>query len=289
MFLERLKLQLFAADIDEDNEIDDPEYGEQDDEIVDEDTDDDNVEDEPDEVADDEDENVENDEETEEETEEDKPFLVFKSKDEHQKYMDNIIGKRLGEQRKKQEEQEELLHTLQQYFDVEDIEGLKKKSEELLEDIAYQRGTTKEQLIKQQKEQRELRELRAMREEQKQIAFLNALTEDCNKLAELNPVLYGDLKPEKLARDKDFINLLSQGVSFKNAYDALHIEELVKKQAYKTKKNVIDDVKAKGTRITENASKKSKPVTTKIDVSKLTDEQLTELEERAARGEKITF
>lgn len=295
MIFEKLKLQLFAAN---DEEIDDPVDGEQDDEGIDEFNDADEADDELDEVDefDDDEEGEEDTEDGEEESEEeeeteedDKPFMVFKSKDEHQAYMDNVIGKRLGEQRKKNEEYDNLLHTFEQYFEVEGIEGLKKKAEELLEDIAYQRGTTKEKLLQQQKEQQELRNFRAMQEQQRQQAFINAFTADCDKLSKSNPELYGDIKPEELMQNKDFLQMLASGISFKRAYDALHVDELVKKQTAKAKKNVIDNVKAKGTRISENATKRTKAASIKLDPSKMTDEQLAELEERAARGERITF
>lgn len=287
MIFEKLKLQLFAA---EDEEIDNPVDGEQDDEIVD--VDDDAEDDEFDEFDDDEsEEDTEGgEEESEEEAEEDdKPFMVFKTKDEHQAYMDNIIGKRLGEQRKKNEEYDNLLHTFEQYFEVEGIEGLKKKAEELLEDIAYQRGTTKEKLLQQQREQQELRNFRAMQEQQRQQAFINAFTADCEKLSKSNPELYGDIKPDELMQNKRFLQMLGYGIPFKQAYDALHVDELVKKQTAKAKKNVIDNVKAKGTRISENATKRTKAASIKLDPSKMTDEQIAELEERAARGERITF
>lgn len=295
MIFEKLKLQLFAAN---DEEIDVPVDGEQDDELNDDvDIDDEAEDDEPDDIDElDDDEGEEDTEDGEEESEEeeeteedDKPFMVFKSKDEHQAYMDNVIGKRLGEQRKKNEEYDNLLHTFEQYFDVEGVEGLKKKSEELLEDIAYQRGTTKEKLLQQQREQQELRNFRAMQEQQRQQAFLNAFTADCDKLSKSNPELYGDIKSEELMQNKDFLQMLGSGVPFKQAYDALHVDELVKKQTAKAKKNVIDNVKAKGTRISENATKRTKAASIKIDPSKMTDEQLAELEERAARGERITF
>ena len=286
MIFEKLKLQLFAA---EDEEIDNPVDGEQDDEIVD--VNDDAENDEFDEFDDDEsEEDTEGgEEESEEEEEDDKPFMVFKTKDEHQAYMDNIIGKRLGEQRKKNEEYDNLLHTFEQYFEVEGIEGLKKKAEELLEDIAYQRGTTKEKLLQQQREQQELRNFRAMQEQQRQQAFINAFTADCEKLSKSNPELYGDIKPDELMQNKRFLQMLGYGIPFKQAYDALHIDELVKKQTAKAKKNVIDNVKAKGTRISENATKRTKAASIKLDPSKMTDEQIAELEERAARGERITF
>lgn len=292
MIFEKLKLQLFAA---EDEEIDNPVDGEQDDEIVDVDDDAENDEndefDEFDEFDDDEsEEDTEGgEEESEEEEEDDKPFMVFKTKDEHQAYMDNIIGKRLGEQRKKNEEYDNLLHTFEQYFEVEGIEGLKKKAEELLEDIAYQRGTTKEKLLQQQREQQELRNFRAMQEQQRQQAFINAFTADCEKLSKSNPELYGDIKPDELMQNKRFLQMLGYGIPFKQAYDALHIDELIKKQTAKAKKNVIDNVKAKGTRISENATKRTKAASIKLDPSKMTDEQIAELEERAARGERITF
>lgn len=295
MIFEKLKLQLFAA---EDEEIGVPVDGEQDDEIVDVDDDAENDEndefDEFDEFDDDESEEdaeggEEESEEEEEAEEDDKPFMVFKTKDEHQAYMDNIIGKRLGEQRKKNEEYENLLHTFEQYFEVEGIEGLKKKAEELLEDIAYQRGTTKEKLLQQQRELQELRNFRAMQEQQRQQAFINAFTADCEKLSKSNPELYGDIKPDELMQNKRFLQMLGYGIPFKQAYDALHIDELVKKQTAKAKKSTLDNVKAKGTRISENATKRTKAASIKIDPSKMTDEQIAELEERAARGERITF
>ncbi len=294
MIFEKLKLQLFAAN---DEEIDGPVDGEQDDEGIDEFNDTDEADDELDEVDEFDDEEGEEDtedgeeesEEEEEAEEADEPFMVFKSKDEHQAYMDNVIGKRLGEQRKKNEEYDNLLHTFEQYFEVEGIEGLKKKAEELLEDIAYQKGTTKEKLLQQQREQQELRNFRAMQEQQRQQAFINAFTADCDKLSKSNPELYGDIKPEELMQNKDFLQMLASGISFKRAYDALHVDELVKKQTAKAKKNVIDNVKAKGTRISENATKRTKAASIKLDPSKMTDEQIAELEERAARGERITF
>lgn len=296
MIFEKLKLQLFAAN---DEEIDVPVDGEQDDEnvedfeddVVDEEVDDidGDEEDLPDDDDEEESEEEEGTEETEESGEEDKPFMVFKSKDEHQAYMDNVIGKRLGEQRKKNEDYDNLLHTFEQYFDVEGVEGLKKKSEELLEDIAYQRGTTKEKLLQQQREQQELRNFRAVQEQQRQQAFLNAFTADCDKLSKSNQEFYGDIKPEELMQNKNFLQMLGSGVPFKQAYDALHVDELIKKQTTKAKKNVIDNVKAKGTRISENATKRTKAASIKIDPSKMTDEQLADLEERAARGERITF
>ena len=294
MIFEKLKLQLFAAN---DEEIDVPVDGEQDDEGIEELDDADEADeaddelDDIDELDEDEEDTEGDEEELEEELEEedDKPFMVFKSKDEHQAYMDNVIGKRLGEQRKKNEDYDSLLHTFEQYFEVEGVEGLKKKSEELLEDIAYQRGTTKEKLLQQQREQQELRNFRAMQEQQRQQAFLNAFTADCDKLSKSNPELYGDVKSDELMQNKSFLQMLGSGVPFKQAYDALHVDELVKKQTAKAKKNTIDNVKAKGTRISENATKRTKAASIKIDPSKMTDEQIADLEERAARGERITF
>ncbi|MFA5528094.1 MAG: hypothetical protein WC996_05715, partial [Peptostreptococcales bacterium] len=157
------------------------------------------------------------------------------------------------------------------------------------EDIAYQKGTTKEKLLQQQREQQELRNFRAMQEQQRQQAFLNAFTADCDKLSKSNPELYGDIKSEELMQNKSFLQMLGSGVPFKQAYDALHVDELVKKQTAKAKKNTLDNVKAKGTRISENATKRTKAASIKLDPSKMTDEQIADLEERAARGERITF
>lgn len=294
MFLKKLRLQLFAAD-----ENDNPDDGGQDDETIENEDDETDSVDDDEEASDDEDdesesEDEENQEETEdsEDNESDKPFMVFKSKDEHQKYMDNVIGKRLGEQRKekeKLEKYESMMNVLQEHFEVSDIDQLEKKIDGLLDDIAYKRGTTKEQLKKQQQAQLEIKKFEAMQQEQMQQAFFNAFNVDCEKLSKSNPDLYGDINPDELIENKQFLAMLGSGVPFKQAYDALNVEKLLKKQTQKAKKTVIEDVKAKGNRIAENATKKSKAAVTKIDVSKMTDDQLADIERRAAAGERITF
>jgi hypothetical protein len=299
--LEKLKLQLFAAsetpgdsDQEEINVDDDVQYDDESEDIEDiEDLEDDEPEEseETDEEIDEEN----NDEEdnsrlSNEDGEEEKPFMVFKSKDEHQKYMDNVIGNRLKDYRETKEKLEEydsVLNVIKDYFEVDDFDGLKKKTEDLLEDIAYQKGITKQQLLKQQKEQKELRELRALKEQQQRTMFEQAFNADCAKLSKINPDLYGDIKPDELMQNKQFLQMLRSGVPFKAAYDALHVEELIKKQTAIAKKKAIDNVKASGKRIKENAGKKSKAGNIKIDVNKLTDEQLAELEERAANGEIV--
>lgn len=294
--LEKLKLQLFAAS--EDEEEADLDNGGQDDE----DDEDDAIDNEDAESTEEEDPDVDDTDDTEEvdeesddaeeEDQEEKPFMVFKSKDEHQKYMDTVIGKRLGEQRelsKKIEQQENLLGIFQQYYGVTDIAGLEKKADELLDDIAYKKGTTKDELIKQQQMQAELKQYKTMQEVLKKQAFENALKADCSKLAKANPDLYSDIDSDELMQNRSFIGMLANGVPFKQAYDALNVDKLLEKQTSKAKKKVIDDVKAKGTRITENATKKSKAASMKIDVSKLSDKQLEELTERARNGERIVF
>lgn len=293
MFLEKLKLQLFAAN----NEDEEPEDSEQDEETDDveesEDLGEEETTDEEDAEGDGE-ETVTEEEHTEDEhvDDEEKPFMVFKSKQEHQEYMDNVIGKRLGKAReteKTKEEYENIIETFKQYYDVENIDGLKEKADELLDDIAYKQGTTKEKLLKQQENAKKLQRLEALEQEQIHQTFVQAVKADCEKLIKTNPDLYDDVKADDLIDNKEFIALLRSGVPFKKAYDALNLDKIIEKQTAKAKKNVIDDVKAKGKRITENATKKSKAGAIKIDVSKMTDAQLEDLEERARNGERITF
>lgn len=294
MFLEKLKLQLFAAN----NEDEEPEDSEQDEEETDdvdesEDLGEEEATEEEDAEGDEEETDTEKEQTDDEHVEdEEKPFMVFKSKREHQEYMDNVIGKRLGKAReteKTKEEYENIIETFKQYYDVENIDGLKKKADELLDDIAYKQGTTKEKLLKQQENAKKLQRLEALEQEQIHQTFVQAVKADCEKLIKTNPDLYDDVKADDLIDNKEFIALLRSGVPFKKAYDALNLDKIIEKQTAKAKKNVIDDVKAKGKRITENATKKSKAGAIKIDVNKMTDAQLEDLEERARNGERITF
>lgn len=102
-----------------------------------------------------------------------------------------------------------------------------------------------------------------------------------------------DLRAE-LAADPQFAQMLRVGVPVQTAYEALHMNELkvglAQGAAKVTEKQVVDNLRAKGARPSENgATAKNPGVIIKNDPSQLTKADRQEIARRVARGEHITF
>lgn len=93
--------------------------------------------------------------------------------------------------------------------------------------------------------------------------------------------------------DPQFMELIGAGVSVKKAYMTTHMDELmsgaIQYAVGETQRKTLNDIQARGTRPLENGASSHATASAKVDVSKLTPAQMDEFEERARRGENITF
>jgi hypothetical protein len=101
-----------------------------------------------------------------------------------------------------------------------------------------------------------------------------------------------DLRTE-LAND-DFMRLLTRGIDPKTAYEVAHKDEIISSgmqyAVERTKENVSRAIQSGMNRPSENGvSPKATADISKIDPRKLNLSQILELNDRAARGETITF
>lgn len=92
----------------------------------------------------------------------------------------------------------------------------------------------------------------------------------------------------------EFLNLLSRGVPVQTAYEVIHMDEIkqsvAQQTAQRTEKQVVDHIRAKGSRPQENGTAaQTAAFTVKDDVSKLTKKDREEIARRVARGEQISF
>ena len=82
-------------------------------------------------------------------------------------------------------------------------------------------------------------------------------------------------------------------VSLQHAYEVVHMDEIkagiAKMQAKATEKQVVDSIRAKGARPTENGISSQSAFTVKDDVSKLSGKDMAEINRRVMRGERISF
>ena len=110
-----------------------------------------------------------------------------------------------------------------------------------------------------------------------------------NQQAEQTKQLYPGFDLQKELKNEDFKRLLTTGIDVRKAYEVVHMDEIQQLAAQKAAKSVADTVIAGANRPAENGTAAQGAVSTKIDVSKLTDEQIMEYRRRARKGEKITF
>lgn len=102
--------------------------------------------------------------------------------------------------------------------------------------------------------------------------------------------LYPDFDLRKEAKDPQFLALLRSGIPVRHAYEVLHMEQIkagVAKQAAETaEKQVVEAIRAKGTRPAENGTAAQSAFTIKDDVSKLTRKDRAEIVRRVQMGDR---
>jgi hypothetical protein len=90
-----------------------------------------------------------------------------------------------------------------------------------------------------------------------------------------------------------FMALLNAGTPVEHAYKMIHMDELtadaVNAASIETERKVVDNIRAKGARPTENGASSQSGFTYKTDVHKLTRAERAEVAARAKRGEKIEW
>ena len=82
-------------------------------------------------------------------------------------------------------------------------------------------------------------------------------------------------------------------VSLRQAYEVVHLEDIkaqvARRQAQTTEQRVVDSIRARGARPSENGTSGQSGFTVREDVSRLTDRQLADIRARVMRGERISF
>lgn len=100
-----------------------------------------------------------------------------------------------------------------------------------------------------------------------------------------------DLNAE--VKNQQFLSMLKSGVPMQHAYEVVHLDDIkagvAKMQAKATERQVVDGIRAKGTRPQENGTTSQSAFTVKDDVGKLTKAERAEIARRVARGEIIKF
>lgn len=146
------------------------------------------------------------------------------------------------------------------------------------------------EILRLRSDSRRLAEIEHERERQ---ATVQRQLEAWNNAASEVREVYPDFDINALAENSEFMSMISAGVPMKHAYEVLNLDGIksraAKDAAEAAEKNVVEGIRARGTRPNENGTSSQNGITTATDISKLSLKEITSIMERARSGEKITF
>ncbi len=222
-------------------------------------------------------------------------------KDEFAKRTQKIIDQRFKETKTLQEKQSKIqpmLDVLAKKYGVQadDIDGLAKAigdDDSLIESLAMEQGLTVEQYRFTEQLKRENEELKRAEAERKRVEADNKFYADMLEQSKQVQSIYPTFNLEAELQNKAFMEALSvPGVSVRTAYELAHRDELIAPAmataAQKATEAVVNNIKARGSRPTENGLGNGSGLTVQTDVSKMTKAERQEIFRRVVeRGERI--
>ena len=146
-----------------------------------------------------------------------------------------------------------------------------------------------EQAVRRETERALMAAQQAQQQAAQRAAMVQRLEAEEAQVKEVYPTF--DL--EKEAGNPEFAALLKRGVSMKQAFEVLHMDELMQGAmqytAAKVQQTTARNIQARQARPDEGAAAKAAPVTAKTDVNKLTKADREKIAQEVMRGKVITF
>lgn len=177
---------------------------------------------------------------------------------------------------------------------VDDIVAQVEKDNSFYENEALKRGIDVAEFRRIKQVERENAQMKAERDMANQRAAHQQRYEALLKQAEDLKAVYPDFDFEKESEANPlFRKLCALGISLKNAYESTHVEEILARgmqyAAQQTSANVQATAEKNKQRPQENGLGAKGQAESKVDISKLSLEEMKKMNDRARRGEKITL
>ena len=156
-----------------------------------------------------------------------------------------------------------------------------------LEEEAYKRDMSVEQLRQFKKIERENQSYREAEEERRKQAVFAQWDKEAEELKNIYPSF--DVASEQ--QNEQFMKLLGAGVPMRTAYEVAHKDEIIRSAmsftAEKTAEKVANSFRANSSRPSENGLSSKSASVNNLDISKLSRQQMEEYKQRALNGERI--
>lgn len=189
---------------------------------------------------------------------------------------------------------EKIIDLLMQKYGLDEFDAAKLtsliNSDTALKSNETGKASEKEDILRRIEElELENEKMKKQREEKAMQDTIKAWIADGESLKESYP----DFDIELEAENPEFLKLLKAGAGLKNAYLAMHHDEivdtLVEKAAKEAMEKTAQAIKTRGQRPLENGMTSKSTALFKTDVSKLSPAQRAEIAKRVAKGEIISF
>lgn len=158
-----------------------------------------------------------------------------------------------------------------------------------LEEEAFSRDMSVEQLRQFKKLERENQSYREAEEERRKQAMFAQWDREADELKEIYPSF--DVATEQ--ENEQFMKLLGAGVPMRTAYEVAHKDEIIHSAmsytANKTAEKVANSVRANASRPSENGLSSNSSALGAVDINNLSREQIEAYKQRALNGDRIDF
>ena len=173
------------------------------------------------------------------------------------------------------------------------VEGGVVKDDAYYEDMAMKKGISVQLAKEMDALESENAKHRAAEQQRAEATKMEAIQQEWDAAVERIRAEDPDFDIKTALADPDFAQMLKLGVKMEDAYKARYFDDIMARKtaetAKKTESGVVERIRQRGARPSENGTNPGGAAVLKTDVSKLTPAQCEELERRAMRGQIITF
>ena len=173
------------------------------------------------------------------------------------------------------------------------VEGGVVKDDAYYEDMAMKKGISVQLAKEMDALESENAKHRAAEQQRAEAAKMEAIQQEWDAAVERIRAEDPDFDIKTALADPDFAQMLKLGVKMEDAYKARYFDDIMARKtaetAKKTESGVVERIRQRGARPSENGTNPGGAAVLKTDVSKLTPAQCEELERWAMRGQIITF
>lgn len=228
-------------------------------------------------------------------------LIKGKFKAQYDARMQSTIQKRIKDSKETAQKLEEVSSILEVLgkkhgVDASDIKALKKAVEEddsYYEAEALERDMTVDQLKMFKKLERENKDYARRESERQKQEKADRLHSVWLQQEQATKQVYPSFNMEAELQNPEFVNLITNNVDVKTAYEVIHRDEIIPAAmqfaAQAVEQNISKKIAANGVRPSENGTGSRASAVVKSDVSKLTKMDIDEVARRVARGERVTF